>query len=56
MKTQTTANKTFFSRNGVKYNLDMVYKKTHLDPKNFYDLMELMRLLKENEDAVGHSR
>lgn len=55
MKTQTAANKTFFSRNGVKYNLDMVYKKTHLDPRDFYDLMELMRLLKENEDAVNRA-
>lgn len=55
MKTQTTAKKTFFSRNGVKYNLDMVYKKTHLDPRDFYDLMELMRLLKENEDAVNRA-
>ena len=55
MKVQTTANKTFFSRNGVTYNLSMVYKKTGLDPRDFYDLMELMRLLKENEDANGCS-
>lgn len=55
MKVQETAKRTFFSHNGVSYNLGIVYKKTHLDPKNFYDLAELMRLLKENEDAVNRA-
>lgn len=40
-----------YHRNSVAYHLESVRKKTKLDPYNFYDLIELVTVIKK-EGAV----
>ena len=43
MNVSETARKMFFHRNTLEYHLDKVKKKTGLDPRKFYDLLELVK-------------
>lgn len=42
MNANKAAEKLYMHRNTVAYHLDMVKKETGLDPRNFYDLVELL--------------
>ena len=42
-----TARSIYRHRNAVFYYLGTVYKKTGLNPKNFYDLIKLVDMVKE---------
>ena len=41
-----TANASYMHRNTVEYQLNRIYKITGLNPKNFYDLVELVSIVK----------
>lgn len=44
MRAYTTANQLFRSKNGVDYHLDRIYKKTGLNPRDFFDLQQLVAI------------
>ena len=47
MSVNGAAKMMHYTRSAVDYNLNSIYKMTGLNPKNFYDLMELIRLIQE---------
>lgn len=49
MNVSETSRSLFMHRNTVVYHLDKVKRKTGLDPLNFYDLMELVLVLKDGD-------
>lgn len=44
-----TARKSVYHRNSIDYHLRNIKHKTGLDPKRFYDLVELVRQVKGEE-------
>ena len=49
MNATETGKKLFMYRTTVKYHLERVERKTGLNPLKFYDLVELVGVLKETE-------
>lgn len=49
MNTNKVARQLFMNRNTVVYHLDKVYRQTGLNPRKFYDLIELVKLAQEVE-------
>lgn len=49
MRISPTAKNLFFNRNSVYYHLRKVKSKTNLDPLRFYDLVELVQVVRQNE-------
>lgn len=47
MRLVTTAKAIHYANMTIEYHLVSVYKKTGLNPKKFYDLVELIRLINE---------
>lgn len=47
MRIVTAANAIHYARMTVEYHLISVFRKTGLNPKKFYDLVELIRLINE---------
>lgn len=50
MSISETARHTFYHRNSIKYFLDKIYDKHGLNPLKFYDLCELLDIIR-NEPA-----
>ena len=50
MNASETGKRIFMSPSAVKWNLDRIKEITGKDPRNFYDLMELVKMVK---DLVG---
>ena len=50
MRISPTAKNLFFNRNSVYYYLRKVKNKTGFDPLCFYDLVKLVRGVRQNED------
>ena len=46
MSASLTARVMMYHRNSIEYHLDQVHKEHNLNPKNFYDLVELVRIAK----------
>ena len=46
MNVQATANQLFFHRNSILYHLNTIYNRTGKNPRNFYDLCELVPMAK----------
>lgn len=44
------AEKLHFNRNNIVYHMNQIKKKTGLNPRNFYDLVELLKMLEDTED------
>ncbi len=51
MDTSKTARSSVYHRNTIKYHLEQIQKKTKLDPRRFYDLVELVSAIKKDGDA-----
>lgn len=49
MNKAEVAKAIYFSRGGVLYQCDVIKQKTGLDPRNFYDLIKLVEMVKEDE-------
>lgn len=47
MNVQKTANKLNYHRNTIVYHLEKIKEETGHDPMNFYDLVELVNLIRE---------
>ena len=45
MSATKTAKYMYMCLNGVNYNLKEIKKKTQLDPKRFYDLIKLLKVV-----------
>lgn len=43
----------YFHRNTIRYHMGKIKKKTGLDPSNFYDLVELVKMAKCGEGNGG---
>ena len=50
MDLSKTARKLFLSRTAAAYHLEKIKNKTGLDPLNFYDLVQLLKLYNGKED------
>ena len=46
MHSRATADMLHYHRNTIEYHLSKIKRVYNLDPKNFYDLVELVRLAK----------
>lgn len=46
MRECAAARKCYCSRNNVVYHCEQICKKTGLNPKNFYDLIKLVEMVK----------
>ena len=51
MNVAETARQLHYHRNNVAYHVERVYKKTGLNPTNFYGLVKLLEMVKEEEDG-----
>lgn len=49
MQVKPTARAIDMHWNGVYYCIDRIYNKTGLDPRNFYDLHELVQMVNEED-------
>jgi DNA-binding PucR family transcriptional regulator len=49
MNVSKTARKLYIHRNTVMFHFDKVKEKTGLDPRNFYDLIALVKMAKKGE-------
>ncbi len=47
MNLSETARQQFRHRNGIRYHLDKITERTGLNPFNFYDLVQLLKLCEE---------
>ena len=47
MRLSTAAKAIHYAKMTIEYHLTSVYQKTGLNPKKFYDLVELIRLINE---------
>lgn len=54
MRVCPAARATYFNYRTFEYRLDSIYKKTGLNPRNFYDLISFIEILEEAE-SNGHS-
>jgi hypothetical protein len=54
MNVQATATQLYFHRNSVLYHLNTVYKRTGKNPRNFYDLCELVPLARDVIKQAEH--
>jgi hypothetical protein len=45
MNLMKAARESFFSRGAVIWHLERVYKRTRLNPRNFYDLAKLVGVI-----------
>lgn len=50
MNVSETSRKLFMHRNTTHYHLERVGKRTGLSPLKFYDLVQLVGILKETEE------
>jgi carbohydrate diacid regulator len=46
MNTAAVARKMYFHRNAAVYHFDKIQDITGLDPRNFYDLVKLVKMVK----------
>lgn len=53
MNTEAAAKKTFRHRNSVYVHLNLIQRKTGLDPRNFFDLIKLYEMAMEEGHADG---
>lgn len=53
MDVTKTGRQLFMHRNTIQYHLDVAGKKTGLSPMKFYDLVELVGMLKERRGEDG---
>ena len=49
MKYKPAARAINLHYNTVAYRMDIIYLETGLDPRNFYDLHELVQMVKESD-------
>lgn len=55
MVVSSVADSLHYHRQNINYNINQIKKKTGLDPKRFYDLVELMKMvggMDDDEQAV----
>ena len=45
MNVSQAARESFFTWDGVRYRMEKVYKRTRLNPRNFYDLAKLVGVI-----------
>lgn len=45
MNVSKVAREGFFSWDGAKYHFEKIYKRTQLNPRNFYDLAKLVGVI-----------
>lgn len=50
MNVSGAAKESFFTWDAVKYHLNKIYRKTQLDPHNFYDLTTLIEVIRYAAD------
>ena len=53
MRMYRTAKELYMTHSGIHYHLISIKAKTGLDPKNFYDLVYLVRLIQKEREANG---
>ena len=49
MRLKTVAEKLYFHRNNIVYHCDKIMDKTGLNPRKFYDLVELVQMVEEQD-------
>lgn len=49
MKIEGTSRELNVHRNAIRSRLSTIYKLTHLDPMQFYDLVKLVEVVKEGQ-------
>ena len=49
MNAAKTAERMFMCRNAVIYNLNEIKRKTQLDPRRFYDLIKLLKMVGDDK-------
>jgi sugar diacid utilization regulator len=54
MSVSETGKNTHYHRNSVYYHFKRIYEKTSLNPLNFFDLVELCGVLKNNENLTNY--
>jgi len=52
MNLAAVARQVFMSRGGVRYHFDKIKERTGLDPGDFYDLIELVKLVEAYEEGA----
>lgn len=50
MRASEVARREYMHRNTVLYHLDKVKRETGLDAQNFYDLIKLLEIVKEEQE------
>jgi sugar diacid utilization regulator len=50
LSVKRTADSLFFATNSVIYHANRIKMKTGLDPTDFYDMVELLKMAKEQSD------
>lgn len=48
MRLNETGRKLNYHRNTICYHMEKVYKETGLDPRDFFDLVKLLRMIGED--------
>lgn len=47
MNRQQTGKAVYMHTNSIRYRFDVIHRETGLDPSNFYDLVKLLGIAKE---------
>lgn len=50
LKVKPVADAMFYNINTITYHISQVKKATRLDPRNFYDMVELLKLIAEEKN------